>query len=210
MILWFAALAVLVAVVLGAHWAWSKQPHWWSIGLCLVVASLAGFFGWRALQFEAELAAAVATITDVADAKVDCGGIMSEFVLDRYLGTVAFDGEGGTSNVAKLDRSVCGHIRDWQNSGFASTNADQVIAVHVLTHEAMHVAGHMSEAMTECLAMQADAEMAEVLGATPTQARQLAERYWNDFFPRMPGIYRAADCYDEGPLDQRPNDPIWP
>jgi hypothetical protein len=50
--------------------------------------------------------------------------------------------------------------------------------------------------------VQRDAQTAELLGATPQQARLLAVAYWTDIFPRMPDDYRSTDCLPGGALDE--------
>ena len=49
-----------------------------------------------------------------------------------------------------------------------------------------------------------------LLGATPTQAQTLAERYWTDYYPRLPDDYSSVDCRDGGSLDRHPASPSWP
>jgi electron transfer flavoprotein alpha subunit len=85
-----------------------------------------------------------------------------------------------------------------------------VVAVHVLTHEAMHVAGDRTEATTECRALQHDARTVVLLGGTTAQGRQLATRVATEVYPRMPDEYRTAECRPGGALDLTPDDASWP
>ena len=57
---------------------------------------------------------------------------------------------------------------------------DQVVAVHVLTHETMHMVGITNEAQTECAAVQRDAQMAVALGASPAEAQALVSVDYRD------------------------------
>ncbi len=205
-----SAIFVGFALALAGHWVLKGSRHSLSVGFCVLIASIFGGLTWREMRLEAELADVVAIVSGVPAAAVECQGFLREFRLDNNLGEVAFDGNGGVSRTAQLRGSVCDQIRDWRGAGFGVDNRDQVVAVHVLSHEAIHVSGVTSEARTECLAMQSNAQSAELLGATPQQARALAETYWEDVFPRMPGTYRASDCYEGGELDQTPGDGIWP
>jgi hypothetical protein len=75
------------------------------------------------------------------------------------------------------------------------------MAVHVLTHEAIHMSGVADEAVTECLAMQHDARAARLLGAPAEYARRLSRRYWTSIYPRMPAEYRSQECGPNGRLD---------
>jgi hypothetical protein len=84
-----------------------------------------------------------------------------------------------------------------------------VVAVHVLTHEAMHLSGRLGEAAAECAAVQRDAHTARLLGARPGDAAELAAAYWRNIYPLMPEGYRSGDCHPGGPLDERLADAPW-
>ncbi len=81
--------------------------------------------------------------------------------------------------------------------------------MHVLTHEAMHMAGITDEARAECLAVQRDAKTARLLGASPQEAADLARRYWRTFYPRMRDEYVTPECRPGGQLDQASPDAPW-
>jgi hypothetical protein len=85
-----------------------------------------------------------------------------------------------------------------------------VIAVHVLTHEAMHLAGRLIESDADCAAMQRDAWTAQQLGATTEQGQRLAETYWREVYPRMPDAYTSVECAPGELLDESPDDGLWP
>ena len=96
---------------------------------------------------------------------------------------------------------VLGECDDW---------AAKLLAVHVLGHESMHLAGIVDEARAECLAVQLDAFIAARLGATTEFARSLAREYWRYYYPSQDHRYRSADCRDGGPLDLFPSRHGWP
>jgi hypothetical protein len=58
--------------------------------------------------------------------------------------------------------------------------------------------------------MQSDATVAEQLGATPQQARALAETYAAAVYPEMSSEYRDRNCVEAGSLDLTPGDGLWP
>jgi hypothetical protein len=105
---------------------------------------------------------------------------------------------------------VCDNLSDYLGSDKESPTLDQVIAVHVLTHEATHVSGNTDERGTECQAMQRDAEMAEILRASRAQALHLAVRYNVEVYPRMPNGYTTPGCVENGEYDLTPDDGFWP
>lgn len=129
------------------------------------------------------------------------------------LGHVDWDEGGIPTGPAMVSYETCGRLADyWRSSATdkASAPLDQVIAVHVLTHESMHLAGLLEEADADCAAMQYDAWVAVKLGATQAQGQALAERYWREVYPQMPDAYTDPDCIARGPLDRTPEDGEWP
>ena len=106
----------------------------------------------------------------------------------------------------------CGQLKAYTKHP-SRPSIDEVIAVHVLTHEAMHMAGIVDEARAECAAVQRDAQTARLLGASPADATLLAGRYWRTVYPLMPDGYRtridARDCGPGGKLDEAGQDAPW-
>ena len=75
--------------------------------------------------------------------------------------------------------------------------------MHILSHEARHMAGTTVEARAECEAMQRDAWTARLLGATPEQGHRLARAYWRDVYPSLNATYSSPSCVPGGELDER-------
>ena len=86
----------------------------------------------------------------------------------------------------------------------------KLVAVHVLTHESIHLAGVFDEATADCLAVQIDAHVAERLGASRAFARSLAREYWTFYYPSQERRYRSPSCRDGRALDLFPDLPGWP
>jgi hypothetical protein len=68
-----------------------------------------------------------------------------------------------------------------------------VVAVHVVSHEAQHVAGEFDEGIAECRAVRLDAVVAQRMGATPAQANALVDRYVTEVYPHQRPEY-LRDC----------------
>jgi hypothetical protein len=83
-------------------------------------------------------------------------------------------------------------------------------SLNALAHESYHLAGVRNEARTECYALQAIDFVAQRLGASMEQARQLAIFAFAELPPRMPAAYTSPDCRDGGELDLRPESAVWP
>jgi hypothetical protein len=125
-------------------------------------------------------------------------------------GYVPFNEDGSPTDTGRIERDACNDLRDYLHSDKVSPPLNQIIAVQVLTHESYHLSGILNEAETECQAVQRLDEVAAWLGATPQQARSLAERYYADVYPRMPAAYQNSECVDRGKWDVAPTDPMWP
>jgi hypothetical protein len=86
----------------------------------------------------------------------------------------------------------------------------KLLAVHVLGHESMHLAGVVDEATAECLATQLGAFVVAGLGAGTRFSRSLASEYWRFYYPSQDPRYRSAQCRSGGKLDLFPSRPGWP
>jgi hypothetical protein len=124
------------------------------------------------------------------------------FQVGGELGYVKWGRDGHPEHQAFIMRGPCGELRDYLHSRKHRPSGDEIVAVHVLTHESMHMRGIENEADAECAAMQRDAETAELLGADRADAQALARVYWLNDYPQMPGDYRSAECRPGGALDE--------
>lgn len=125
------------------------------------------------------------------------------------LGFVEFDEAGVPVRHTLIKLDPCRDLASWMRSDHDEWTEDQLIAVHVLTHEAMHMKGETDEARTECRAMQRDAMTARLLGASPDDARRLARDYWQRIYPRMSDGYRSGNCGPGGAWDENLPDAPW-
>lgn len=173
-----------------------------TVGLSLVLALCFAVPMLLQARLEHRLEAAASR---VAGGPVDvyCQDLGEAFVdVGSELGYVAWGPDGIPERSTLLKIEVCADLRAWLGSSKAEPTLDQVVAVHVVTHETMHMAGHTNEARAECAAVQRDAVMAAALGASPVEAQALAQRYWTEVYPRMPDEYvggcGAGGTYDEG------------
>ena len=154
--------------------------------------------------------ARVASAVVGAKVGVRCQSFGEAFVDARIeLGYVRYRPDGRPERSTLIKRDQCRDLAAYQRSDKHHPSGAQVVAVHVLTHEAMHMAGIVDEARAECAAVQRDARTARLLGASPADARVLAGRYWRTVYPLMPDGYRTRDCGPGGPLDEAGQDAPW-
>ncbi|HVY10779.1 MAG TPA: hypothetical protein VHB18_11625 [Mycobacteriales bacterium] len=158
---------------------------------------------------EAKLGDVASTLVG-AQASVHCQTFGQTFTdLSGDLGYVKFGADGVPEHHTTIMRGPCADLRHYYGGDQDRPSAAEIIAVHVLTHESMHMRGQPDEAMAECEAMQRDAETAQLLGATPEESLKLARDYWLVDYPNMPSNYRSEDCKLGGTLDEHLPDPPW-
>jgi hypothetical protein len=176
-------------------------------GVLTVVAFIAGYVE-VAHHLRQQLATeALGVLSDVEGISADCERFTEElFNISQYQGYVYWDG----SNVAHLRRGVCRNLWNYAHGGQANPTEGQILAVHVVGHEAMHINGIREEAIAECLAVQLNHVIAEDLGATPVQARELQRRYYVEYYPRQRGDYVSSECSEGGDLDIYPSRTEFP
>ncbi len=217
MLVWSAVGLLAAALGLAARWLLRRQdrlgrpvpfPAVSVVALLLVGAALL-VPAVRHHRLEQRLAAVASALVG-ASVAVHCQGAGQEFVdAGAELGYVRYGADGVPEHATLLKRGQCGELAGYLDSAKSSPTRGQVVSVHVLTHEAMHMAGETAEAVAECRALQRDAETAELLGATPRQARLLAEAYAREVFPLMPDDYRSTECVPGGALDERLTPSPW-
>jgi hypothetical protein len=179
-----------------------------SVGLLLAFALACAVPMWMAAQLESKLTRA-ATLVGGRHLEVHCQDFGNAFVdLGAELGYVRWGADGVPERSTLIKRGPCADLKGWIASTKHSPSRDQVVAVHVLTHETMHMLGVTDEAQAECAAMQRDASMAVALGATPEQGRALAQQYWSHVYPLMPAGYTGG-CGAGGQYDEGLGDPPW-
>ncbi len=160
-------------------------------------------------RLEQRLSSAVSELTGIA-MTVRCQTAGEEFVdAGAELGYVRYSAAGVPERTTLVKRQQCAALADYLGSDKTAPGRDQVVAVHVLTHEAMHMAGETNEVVAECQAVQRDARTAQLLGADPVQAGRLAAAYWREVYPSMPDTYRSPDCAPGGVLDERIAAAAW-
>jgi hypothetical protein len=220
-VLTFIAVALaLGAVAVGVGWWLHRADElgrprrfpWVSVVVLAVLAVLAvaaAALGVARASQERRLGAAATVLAGVPVA-VHCQSL-GQAVLDGgpELGYVRWRADGTPEAWALIKRDQCRHLAAYVRSDKHRPTRDQVVAVHVLTHEAMHLAGRLGEAGAECAAVQRDAHTARLLGAGPADAAGLAASYWRGVYPLMPERYRSEECRAGGPMDEGLADAPW-
>ena len=204
---------VLVALSgAGALTVRHAQGHRHSIAIAMLLVP-GMVFGW----FEYEDRRADQLLTSVASTlagrpvHVQCQRLGAALLdMGSELGYVAYDHNGHPGDTTVIKHDACVALHDWLGSDKNNPSDLEMISVHVLAHEAQHLAGYTSEAVAECRSVQTTEQTALLLGASAAQARSLALWYATNIYPRMPDDYRSDQCHDGGTLDLHPDSSRWP
>lgn len=217
MIGWAAAGSGGIAVLLALRWLTARHDSLgrarsfpvYSVGALAALATVLGALQARQATLEERLSAVAGHLIGVR-ATVHCQGIGREMVdAGSELGYVRWRPDGVPEHSTLIKHRQCAELGAYLGSDHAEPSSGQVVGVHVLTHEAMHMAGLTSEAEAECAAVQRDAWTARQLGATAAAARRLARTYWLLRYPDLPEEYRTVECRAGGRLDERRADAPW-
>ena len=214
---WVSVALAAVAVAVSVRWMLTRVDVLGrvrsfptiSVGMSAVAALGCAVPVLLHVRLEHRLAAAASVVAG-RPVDVHCQTLSQAWVSAHgELGYVEVGADGRPERRTVIALSACDALSGWLTSDRRTPSRDQVIAVHVLTHEAMHMAGERNEARAECLAVQRDAQLARALGDTPEQALALARQYWRTVFPQLPDDYRSGACAPGGAFDQHLPDPGW-
>jgi hypothetical protein len=180
-----------------------------SISSCMVLAVVATFPVVDRVTLEGRLSHSSSTLLGM-NVEVDCQTLTgSALDMGNELGFVKWGPDGIPERRTLIKHQQCNDLHSYLNSSKQHPTAAQILAVHVLTHESMHMSGIKVEYVAECDAMQHDTAMAEIMGAKPAAAHALAVTYWLTVYPNMPDGYRSSDCRPGGSLDLHLPDAPW-
>ncbi len=141
---------------------------------------------------------------------VHCQSGSAEWVdAGNELGYVKWGQDGVPEHSTLIKHEQCGLLAAYLKGGRDLPSLEEITAVHVLTHESMHMSGITVEASAECAAVQRDYETAMLLGANARQAEYLTRAYWHGVYPYMPDDYRSADCVAGGRFDEGLTNAPW-
>lgn len=211
MLTWLALLSFVGAVALSLRWYVGGRRDSLgrsipfptiSVALLSVLACVAAYPAIARHREESRLARAASTIAGVK-VTVVCQTLSGALVdAGAEAGFVRWQADGTPEHIAHIKWDQCKDLRHYLRSGKRHPSTAELIAVHVLTHEAVHTSGVKDEARTECKAVQRDGQMARLLGASDAGAQALAWGYWKTIYPNMPDDYRDGGCGPGGTLDE--------
>jgi hypothetical protein len=192
---------------------------------CLAALAALGFYlgPHRALEADEAELARIATVIAGRDVRISCPGTLARLAeTPAQDGSVLFSPSGMPADEAKLSGETCSRLRSFLHGGIGGLGClaghakcpvetrEAAVAVNVLSHEAWHLSGVRDEAVTQCYALQSNADTAVRLGADEGDARAIASFIAREVQPALPPDYRSSECVDGGPLDLHHERPTWP
>lgn len=162
---------------------------------CFLVIGMLGLFGIPEIQWlssEQQASLAVAAISGNPKGKLLCQRF-SEALFDSKPAIAGYV-DWTQPDVAVMKWGQCEQLFKWMNSDKINPTEAEISAVHILSHETIHVAGNRNEASTECMAVDTDSVMAQFLGASSAQGNYIASVYFKTIWPYMPAGYQLAGC----------------
>ena len=179
--------------------------------LCLTLALL---FAWPPVKywrFERMLSNKASELADNRPAEAHCNTITDTMLDNQQLaaGHANFD----TGKIV-FQYGWCARLMDYLDDPQHASRED-FFALHMLTHESMHVRGERDEAKTECQAVQRNYRAAKMLGVADDLARKHAlDFYLHSYLSRrdqgqMSLQYFSVQCAPGKALDEALNDSTW-
>jgi hypothetical protein len=207
-------LAIAIVLLAGGAVLTARQAvghaHRLALGLVLVPALLLSWWEFEDHRADVLMSHAASELAG-RPVHVTCQRLTGTFVdAGAELGYVQWGPDGKPVDETVIKYDPCQALYAWLGSDKQDPSQDEVIAVHIVAHESEHLAGQKDEAVAECYSLQTTQQTAELLGATPEQARALARSYAADVYPYMPDDYRSDQCKDGGTLDLNPDSHDWP
>lgn len=198
-------LLAIFFIVLAIRSAWQNEfgsrfdLYFWLMAI-LAVACL--FAPIRHALFEHRLAEVAGQLLDRSDIEVDCNSYIEGMF---HLGPAGYVYEG--SKRINLEIRTCRDLRGYLDDP-ARASYRELWALHILTHEAMHVAGEFNEQLADCQAFQRNHVTAELLGVPAHVAAQNAIDVHRDR-PSQNRKYYSSECRPGGSMDERLAGAVW-
>lgn len=184
-----------------------RTKNWFMVIIIALILIPTSAFEIRYQILQSEGSSVVAKISNNPQGHLRCERLYETF----------FDATSNTGEVywdnpteATLKYTQCENLFAYITGDKTNPSLDKIIAVHVLTHESIHVSGDRVEATTECTAMQKDSQTAQLLGATKAEGDQLSLTYYIKVYPNMASNYVSAECHAGGKLDRNPQGSVFP
>jgi hypothetical protein len=185
-----------------------------SISYVIIMALIAAAFAYtpiRYWRFERGLTQKAQVLSENSIAKVHCN-TMADTIFDQNV-FAAGHAQIETGQIV-FQYPWCARLMDHIKNP-KQPIAEELIAMHIFAHEAMHIRGERNEAKTECQAVQRFARASMLFGISEDISRANGMTYFNDYYQRradqghMSSEYYSAECAPGKALDEKLSDSTW-
>lgn len=162
-------------------------------------------------QFERFLTQKARMMSESPKAKVHCNSVADTFFDPNVF---AAGHAQPVSGEIVFAHQWCDRLKNHLRQPEKATR-EGIIAVHIFTHEAMHIRGELDEAKTECQAIQRYARAAMLLGIPRHLAKQHGMSYYQGEYQmrasagQMSAQYFSPECAPKKQLDEHLSDSTW-
>ena len=167
----------------------------------LIVTVITSSVPIKHLIFQNSLSNAVEQLLGKESVHVDCNSYFDSIF---HLSLAGFVYRG--SSKINLEVRTCENLKSYLNNP-EEANRRELFALHVLTHEAMHVAGEFNEVIADCKAFQRNHRMAELLGVPKHISVKNAVDAHRNRSKRHP--YYSEKCEPGQAMDEKLPDAVW-
>jgi len=204
-LIWFFLSAIFLILAFKNFFRPSLgQRHKFDLKVCfyLFFTVFFAYFPISKFLFENKMSKAVKVVTGYSPIFF-CQGLVDSMFNKSALGFVDL-----SQNKLYLTYSTCKFLKSYVEDP-NDANMSEIIAVHVLSHEAAHVMGFLDEKRTECVAFQKNHEFFRSLGANKDNSEVYALMAYKNI-PNPKNInYYSKECRPGGALDQKYPNAIW-
>lgn len=182
------------------------------LGALLAVALAVAGWRWDRYRDNERRLGAIASELAGRKVSVECPGFLARLVaIGGDAGSVEFDRSGRPVDHTELDGRTCAKLQALADDhGARLLEPDTAQALVTLAHESFHLRGILSEAQTQCYAVQTVELAARRFGVPPNRARAVAIWALNTSPYSLPSQYWSPTCRNDGPWDLRRDSDAWP
>lgn len=185
-----------------------KKSDGFSLIYILVLVALAiasarpAYLTWRLETMLSEIASVIAERPNV---KVRCNSVFDTLFTGKGVsspaGTAYYD-----TNEIFFESGWCKNFTAYL-SNIENPSNEELFAMHLFTHEVMHIRGERSEKKTDCQAVQRNHTVGKLLGIDDAIAIKNAKTYYTKLYPWH--RYYDKRCKPGGKLDENLPGSIW-
>jgi hypothetical protein len=199
----FVIILLLICILLAIFYPIynGNKPRVFTALFLVALTVPLGYEEYKIIVTEKALTSLARSYTGLTNIEIKCDRLSQYMVsASQRQGEVYFDADGTPESSARIMYRTCQSIVPLITNRTAITpSLDQIVSLHVVSHEIQHLIGVKDEAIAECNALQNNMEFFKLFNIL--EPGIAAKRYYQELYPNMPMRYKSADCRYGGKLD---------